>query len=411
MTSKERGDGFAEGEYSLEGYQAYDVHYEKVGKVDDLFVDEKDQPKYVGVRTGFLGIRTSLIPIELVRVNDQRRLVEVEVDKSTIKEGPSFGVDREITLDFERRVLDYYRVQPRQTSAKKEAADTYYPAVAYSAQADLRSGEHPAGSRVHLEETEFSAERASADRGHGDELENENELRVQRLEEELRIGASGREEGGMRVRKRVRTDRERFSVPRRRQEVRVENIPARDDAALSEPEIGDDEIRIPVIEEEIVVERRPVVKEEIRLRKEVVEEEELIEEEVRKEEVDVDDQTRPRKAFEGSTGVDEHAVRFLPQESADKMGYKTHRRERKKREASKKGQQGATNTKVSKGTYEGAKKRLPIEGYDALTVEKAKKKLGGLSEGELKKLRSYEKGHKNRKTLVEHLDRKIKDAS
>ena len=49
MTSKERGDWFAEGEYSLEGYQAYDVHYEKVGKVDDLFVDEDDQPKYVGV--------------------------------------------------------------------------------------------------------------------------------------------------------------------------------------------------------------------------------------------------------------------------------------------------------------------------------------------------------------------------
>jgi hypothetical protein len=35
LTSKERGDWFAEGEYSLEGYQAYDVHYEKVGKVDD----------------------------------------------------------------------------------------------------------------------------------------------------------------------------------------------------------------------------------------------------------------------------------------------------------------------------------------------------------------------------------------
>jgi len=49
LTSKERGDWYAEGEYSLEGYQAYDVHYEKVGKVDDLFVDEDDQPKYVGV--------------------------------------------------------------------------------------------------------------------------------------------------------------------------------------------------------------------------------------------------------------------------------------------------------------------------------------------------------------------------
>jgi uncharacterized protein (TIGR02271 family) len=57
----------------------------------------------------------------------------------------------------------------------------------------------------------------------------------------------------------------------------------------------DGEIRIPIIEEEIVVEKRPVVKEEIRLRKNVVEEEEVIEEEVRKEEVDVDNRTRRRE--------------------------------------------------------------------------------------------------------------------
>ena len=54
---------------------------------------------------------------------------------------------------------------------------------------------------------------------------------------------------------------------------------------------GDDEIRIPIIEEEIVVEKRPVVKEEIRLRKEILQEEEVVEEEGRKEVVDVEDRT------------------------------------------------------------------------------------------------------------------------
>ena len=63
---------------------------------------------------------------------------------------------------------------------------------------------------------------------------------------------------------------------------------------VSEAEIGDDEIRVPVIEEEVVVERRPVVKEEIRISKEVVEDEEVVEEDVCKEEVDVDDQTGRR---------------------------------------------------------------------------------------------------------------------
>jgi stress response protein YsnF len=44
-----------------------------------------------------------------------------------------------------------------------------------------------------------------------------------------------------------------------------------------------------VVEEEVVVEKRPVVKEEIRLRKRVVEEQAVVEEEVRKEEVEVDE--------------------------------------------------------------------------------------------------------------------------
>jgi stress response protein YsnF len=37
------------------------------------------------------------------------------------------------------------------------------------------------------------------------------------------------------------------------------------------------------------VEKRPVVKEEVRVRKDVVQDEEVVEEDVRKEEVDIDD--------------------------------------------------------------------------------------------------------------------------
>lgn len=60
-------------------------------------------------------------------------------------------------------------------------------------------------------------------------------------------------------------------------------------------EIGEEEIRILVIEEEIVVEKRPVVKEEIRVRKRIVEEEEVVEEDVRREEADVVDEQIERK--------------------------------------------------------------------------------------------------------------------
>jgi uncharacterized protein (TIGR02271 family) len=59
---------------------------------------------------------------------------------------------------------------------------------------------------------------------------------------------------------------------------------------------GDDEVSVPLTEEEVVVEKRPVVKEEVRIRKEVVEDTEVVEEDVRREEVEVDDETTGRSS-------------------------------------------------------------------------------------------------------------------
>lgn len=102
------------------GYQVYDRHYEKVGKIDDLFVDEEDHSEYIGVKLGLLGTRSTLVPMELVRVNDERRLAEVAADKATIEEGPTFEYEREVTPEFEHRV---YRARP------------YYPVATRSEEA------------------------------------------------------------------------------------------------------------------------------------------------------------------------------------------------------------------------------------------------------------------------------------
>ena len=48
---------------------------------------------------------------------------------------------------------------------------------------------------------------------------------------------------------------------------------------------------MPIVEEEVIVEKRPVVREELHIRKEVVEETEVVEVDVRREEIEVDDQT------------------------------------------------------------------------------------------------------------------------
>ena len=119
--------------------------------------------------------------------------------------------------------------------------------------------------------------------------EHDNELRVQRTEEELAAGTREREAGEVRVKKNVRTDRESVAVPTRHEEVSVERVPLSGEA--SEAEIGEDEVLVPVTEEEVVVSKRPVVKEEVRIRKDVVEDTQIVEEDVRREEIDVEDET------------------------------------------------------------------------------------------------------------------------
>ena len=75
VSVEERGDRFRELEEAYRDYTVYDQHYERVGRVDDLFVDENDQPEYIGVKTGLLGMKSTLIPMGIARVNDRRKLI------------------------------------------------------------------------------------------------------------------------------------------------------------------------------------------------------------------------------------------------------------------------------------------------------------------------------------------------
>src|SRR5215218_9590964 len=55
--------------------------------------------------------------------------------------------------------------------------------------------------------------------------------------------------------------------------------------------------------------------------------------------------------------------------------------------------------------------RFPIEGYDDLTVEEVSARLGSLSAEDLREVRDYEERNKNRETILEQLDRRIRSGS
>ena len=95
-------------EEKYEGYVVYDNRGEKIGKVDDLFIDEDDREEYVGVKMGFLGRKSTLIPMDIVRVNEADRALEVSESKDHVKDAPSFDDDEDITPEYEDRIRSYF---------------------------------------------------------------------------------------------------------------------------------------------------------------------------------------------------------------------------------------------------------------------------------------------------------------
>ena len=288
---EERSDRFTALENRFAGYTVYDRAGEKIGKVDDLFVDQTDSPEYVGVKMGFLGTRSTLIPWEAVdSTDDEGRAITIATDKDTAKNGPTFDDDREITPEFEEEVYSYYDLS---RSPSTEGSGSY---GSYYSENGTEAGTVGPGMTMGDTETGEFREHAATDEGvnqsRGDDLEDEDELRVQRTEEELAAGTREREAGQLKVRKRVRTDREQIEVPTRHEEVSVERVPV--EAEATEAEIGDDEVVVPVTEEEVVVGKRAVAKEEVRIRKDVVSDTETVEEDVRREEIEVEDETNRR---------------------------------------------------------------------------------------------------------------------
>ena len=159
MERKAHTDKFTEVEDRYAGYTVYDQHYEKIGNVDDLFLDESDQPEYIGVKMGFLGTRTTLIPFQMARANDTRQTIKVAADKEKLRNGPTFDDEREITPEFEKEVYSYYGLHRASTTQESPTYGAYY-----AEQSTQTTVANPT------------------------DMSDEDEVRVQRTEEELRSG-------------------------------------------------------------------------------------------------------------------------------------------------------------------------------------------------------------------------------
>jgi len=186
MERENRDERLAAVEDEFAGYTVYDEHYEKIGKVDDLFVDENDRPEYLGVKMGLLGLKSTLIPWELARVNERRQLIEVGAPKDQIKDAPTFDDDEEISPELEERVYRHFRLQ--RGSAERSGYGEYYQDEDYS------SSPSPTGGVTSEERRseDHHGERRSDDVATGDVERGRGEYRDRPTSSE-RAGAAARD--------------------------------------------------------------------------------------------------------------------------------------------------------------------------------------------------------------------------
>jgi PadR family transcriptional regulator, regulatory protein PadR len=105
-----RSDLFAATENQYAGYTVYDTVGEKIGNVDYLYVDGSRTPKYLGVQTTPLGVRRTLVPLDIVRVNEPRQLIEIFESVKRVEDAPTLEGDKMLTLAMEQQVQSFFGV-------------------------------------------------------------------------------------------------------------------------------------------------------------------------------------------------------------------------------------------------------------------------------------------------------------
>jgi uncharacterized protein (TIGR02271 family) len=227
----------------------------------------------------------------------------------------------EAASTFDESDDEYYRTQfgSSQSSSGTSGRARSYDEARPAYQVGYLAGMNPDYQNRQFDEVESDLERgwSSSDaRKHGEwsdvrhyarDAYDRGRQRMTLSEEQLSIGKRQVQAGEVGLRKTVETEHVSESVPLMREEVTIERRPISADAARgANIEIGEDEIRIPVMEEQAVVEKRTVATEEVILNKRTVTEQETVEADLRRERLDVDDSTTTRHA--GSSGTSSHST-------------------------------------------------------------------------------------------------------
>ena len=246
---------------SWQGATMVDADGDKIGTVDAIYLDdETGEPEWALVNTGLFGTKSSFVP--LAQATSSGDQVQVPYEKQLVKEAPRVDTDQHLSEAEEQQLWAHYGLD--YGSGYSDTADRDGDGI-YDQVQDTAVGRDTSGPTT--------------------------DNAMTRSEEELQVGTTQRERGRVRLRKYVTTEQVTQTVPVQREELRVERKPITDanlDAATSGPDISEEEHEVTLREEEVVVDKRAVPKERVRLDTETVTEERQVAEDVRKEQIEVD---------------------------------------------------------------------------------------------------------------------------
>ncbi|MDN8596651.1 PRC and DUF2382 domain-containing protein [Corynebacterium tuberculostearicum] len=289
---------------------AYDKDGEKLGDVNEVFVDDQSgQPTFVEVNHGLFGMNSSLVPLRGHDFSGDD--LKLGFSKDRIKDAPDFDSDKPLTPEAQSDIFKHYGLENAHdvTDYKDSNLDSKRDAQAgadkdhnLTAGAGAAAGAGVAGAGVagaHADEKKaatHTTDAAATERkaGVADDAaaaRTNNDGELIRSEEQLNVNKERVASGEARLRKYVVTDTESVEVPVEREEVRVERTPINaEDAKNYNGSISGDseEASVTLHEERVNVNKETVPVEKINLKKDTVRDTETHTEELRKEQIDTD---------------------------------------------------------------------------------------------------------------------------
>lgn len=281
--------GEPRGEAIRAGMAVYDARGDRLGSVESA----EPGKGYVEIKSGAIFTRTLYVPLDAVERVDESgihlKVAKRDLDKLDWYLPPTDGVDVDTPYSPSPEIETGYgqgrRPVPPDERARMLERDEQ-SGVETAPPPDLASGERPYEAR----ETTDTLPQALAP-GPPEPGDGETTIAVPVAAEHLEAHKRGGEVGAAHVRKDVSTEQQSLEVPVTHDELRVERVPFEEGAATSVlgPDVfTEKDIDVPLMGEQVELEKRTRITEEVVLRKRHVTERRTFTGEVRKERVRVE---------------------------------------------------------------------------------------------------------------------------